>query len=373
MSRRAKGEGSVYRQGTAWIAQVRIDGRKVRRTRKTKAEAVRALEELRAQSAHGLTEYRALTVAGWLEVYLNAYCKHLRANTRKSYRQCLGHAAALLGNVNLLDLTAVDVQRAVNALEDKPRTARYMLTLLRAALRRARAAGIIAANPAEGVKAPPARPKAYRVPTTEEILAIAACHKNDWWYGLILLAATTGARLSELLALQIEDVDGRTVHIRHALILGENSEKGAPRPLIRERTKTAAGERAVIVPKAVLKIVLEARRRALAARLAAGVPLATPYLFSRSDGAPLNPATVSAAFSHTAKALGIPLTFHGLRHAMASRLYSEGIAPKEIQAQLGHSSVRVTLDIYTHLMEDAKEGTARAVERAYKGLIPATT
>lgn len=373
MSRRAKGEGSIYRQGTAWIAQLVRDGKKVRRTRKTKAEAAKALEELKAQGARGLTAYKALTVAGWVEVYINTYCTGLRANTRKSYRQCAEHITGLLGEVRLQDLTAVDVQGAVNALDDRPRTARYMLTLLRAALRRAAAAGIIAANPAKAIKAPPARPKVHSLPTTDEILAIAAYHKNNWWYALVILAATTGARLSELLALQTEDVIGNVVYIRHALILGENAEKGAPRPLIRERTKTAAGERAIIVPASVIKMVLEARRKALAERLAAGAPLATPYLFSKADGSPLNPGTVSALFSHTAKALGIKSTFHDLRHAMASRLYNEGIAPKEIQEQLGHSSVRVTLDIYTHLEEEAKRGTAEAIERAYKGLIGGTS
>jgi integrase len=90
----------------------------------------------------------------------------------------------------------------------------------------------------------------------------------------------------------------------------------------------------------------------------------TGYVFTQLDGSPIDPDRISKEFPKLVKAQGLPhLTFHGLRHAHATLALSAGINPKVVSERLGHSSISVTMDIYSHVIPGMQEEAALAVER----------
>ena len=171
--------------------------------------------------------------------------------------------------------------------------------------------------------------------------------------------------MSELLGLQWEDLSlhrdahGRlngSLHIRHALYLGYNDQKGQKRPVLLGPTKTAEGNRILPIPPDYCQEMLTYRKLQLEMRLRTQNFQDTGFIFTQQDGRPINPGSFSSYYSMTRKKLGIATTFHMLRHDMASRMKGTGkFDLKDIQTQLGHSSIQITMDTYTHIDETQKE------------------
>ena len=93
----------------------------------------------------------------------------------------------------------------------------------------------------------------------------------------------------------------------------------------------------------------------------------TGYVFTQADGSPVLPGTLTENFRFLTRELGMPpLTFHGLRHAFATLGLVAGINPKVVSEALGHSSVTITLDTYSHVLPDMQDDLAIAVENLLK-------
>ena len=94
----------------------------------------------------------------------------------------------------------------------------------------------------------------------------------------------------------------------------------------------------------------------------------TGHVFTQPDGSPVDPDIISKRFPKLVKTNGLPhLTFHGLRHAYASLALLAGVSPKVVSECLGHSSIAITMDIYSHCMPGMKAEAALAVERMLDG------
>ena len=90
-------------------------------------------------------------------------------------------------------------------------------------------------------------------------------------------------------------------------------------------------------------------------------------VFGAVHGAPLSPSTVSHAFGDICKKAGISgIRFHDLRHTHATLLMKQGTSPKVVQERLGHSSISVTLDIYSHVVPGMQELAALQLDQALK-------
>ena len=185
------------------------------------------------------------------------------------------------------------------------------------------------------------------------------------WRWLILTEYVTGARLSELLALRWEDlqldkdksgqVTGGTLHIQHALYTGTKKEGERP-PVCLGGTKTAQSDRVLPLPLYYCQEIQHYRKIQLEHRLLVPDWQEGDFLFTRWDGAPIRPTILSNYFRRVRAKLGVKSTFHMLRHDMASRMKnSSHFDLKDIQNQLGHSSIKITMDIYTHIDEDTQQ------------------
>jgi integrase len=115
--------------------------------------------------------------------------------------------------------------------------------------------------------------------------------------------------------------------------------------------KTAAGRRSVALGKDAVELLRSHRRRQIEERPNLGLswPKADDLVFSSIEGKPLHPGLFTDTFDRRVKAAGVPrIRFHDCRHTAATLALSDGVPAKVVQEMLGHASVSITLDLYTH-------------------------
>jgi integrase len=181
-------------------------------------------------------------------------------------------------------------------------------------------------------------------------------------YPLYHLLAQTGARRGEALGARWEDFDGARWTVCRNLV---PTTGGA----IESTPKTATGRRNVALDATTVRVLREWRKHQLEERLAWGPAWQdTGRVFTREDGTDLSPNGVSQTFAALVRACeGLPgIRLHDLRHTHATLALQAGVHVKVVAERLGHSSVKVTLDIYSHaipaMQEDAAAKVAQLIE-----------
>lgn len=209
--------------------------------------------------------------------------------------------------------------------------------------------GSLYRNPADLSDPPRVPQKPDRVETwTAEMLRTFlswSASSGDRQHALWVLLATTGMRRGEAVGLRWKDLDldagqlsvKQTIQsIRGKLLIGD--------------AKSAAGNRPIALDPATVAALRDHRKRMLEERMLVAADHADEGLvFHRPDGSALRPETVSSSFLRRQKGLDLPrLTIKGLRHTWATLALKQGIHPKVVQERLGHSTIGITLNIYSH-------------------------
>ena len=136
--------------------------------------------------------------------------------------------------------------------------------------------------------------------------------------------------------------------------------------------KTARGRRPIALDPSTVAVLRDHRRRMLEERLLVGPDYSDEGLvFHRPDGSALRPETVSTTFVRRQAKLDLPrLTLKGLRHTWATLALEQGIHPKVVQERLGHSTIGITLDIYSHVSPMLHDEAANQVAALFLGIMP---
>ena len=274
-TRRKRGSGSVHlRKDGRWEgrAVTGYDDKGLPKTKnvlaRTKSECIQKLKELTASI--GKSEPAAakpgMTLGQWLDSWYQS-CKkpNLRPNTQMSYEQRIyNYIIPALGNTPLDKLTQNDLQQFYTDLKQNghiknvghygsdlsDQTVRGCHTTLRSALEMAVSKKLIARNPADGCRLPPAKPREMQVLTPDEVQRLLIQAKEDGCYELLLLEIATGLRRGELLALQWDDLNFKTRTLRV-----ERQVHRAKGKLILSQPKTKAANRTIILPAPLLGIL----------------------------------------------------------------------------------------------------------------------
>jgi integrase len=278
-------------------------------------------------------------------------------STFTSYRQNLTHVANRIGQVRLdaLDAPTLDSLYAdLEAGELARSTVRLIHTQLHRALADAVRWDLLVRNPSDLVDPPKPARRVLTTWTTDQTRGFLAGVAEDRLAALYQLAAASGMRIGELVALEWPDVhlDGQYLTVR--------------------RSKTATGRRRVELDPMTVAVLRAHRRRQAEERLAFGAGYRDHgRVFTRPGGEPLNPDAVSIQFKRRAARLGLPpVRFHDLRHGWATMALEAGEHPKVVAEQLGHASVRVTLDTYSHVAPGVQR---EAVTRVAGRFLPAVS
>lgn len=242
------------------------------------------------------------------------------------------------------------------------RTVNYVHNIIHRAFKDAVRWGRLARNPADAADPPPGGQKsdtvqAWDAPTLRRFLAASAA-AEDRLYPLWVLLATTGMRRGEALGLRWRDIDfegGRVSVVQTIIQIGTKASISEP--------KTRRGRRAISLDPATVAILREQRRRTLQERLLVGPDFTDlDLVFHKPDGTWLKPDAVSATFLRRGRRYDAPrLTLHGLRHTWASLALERGIHPRVVQERLGHSTIAITLGIYSHVTPTLHDEAAQLV------------
>src|SRR5262249_11146367 len=148
-------------------------------------------------------------------------------------------------------------------------------------------------------------------------------------------------------------------HIRQALVRARNHEASRTQ-LIFQAPKTASSRRTIPLPETCLTALRRHRAQQAEEKLALGQGYTDHGLvFCRVDGDPIDPRTINRYFSQALEQAGLPaIRLHDARHTFATWLLEQGVSPKVVQTMLGHSSIAVTLDIYSHVSLDLEKQAA---------------
>lgn len=355
--------------------------KQVRRRGFPTAKAARnALDELKANLRAGTWAAPSKQTLGeFLEKWLATVTPRLRPATVYSYRRNLRlHVVDRIGDVPLqaLDAGTLNVlyadllQPGANRATGGPlaaRTVTYIATIVKSALGDAVRWGRLARNPAD--LADPPRASAHRRPdmvtwTAEEVarfLTLGAA-AGDRDVALWRLLVATGCRRGEALGLRWRDVDldAGTATIRQTVIVVAHVPQfGSP--------KTAAGARTLDLDAGTVTALREHRRRQAAERLQIGAGWRDlDLVFPKVDGSMEDPESASLRFARRVRKADLPrLTLHGLRHTWATLALRAGVHPKVVQERLGHSTIGVTLGVYSHVTA----GMGRQAAELVAGLI----
>lgn len=199
----------------------------------------------------------------------------------------------------------------------------------------------------------------WTAPQTVTFLHRAAKHRL---FALYLLIAHCGLRRGEAVGLRWQDVnlDGASIEIRQQIVqIGWEVSEGDP--------KTDAGERSVMIAAPVVK-ALKAHRLDQEAQARFKGPHWTDsgLVFTDFDGTALHPAHVTDQFQILTREAGLPpIRLHDLRHGTATHALSAGVALKVVSEMLGHSTLGVTADLYTSVVDELKKSAADAIAEQF--------
>src|ERR687889_1320299 len=370
--KRGNGEGSIYRRKDGrWVGQYTVytaTGPKYRYLYgKTRAAVAEKLTKAMAdRNGELIFDAGNLTVGEYLDSWLSDSVRGtVRPSTFERHEGIIRlHIKPSLGHVGLKKLAPVHVRGLHREKLDSglaPATVRKIHSTLHKALSQAVSDGLIPRNAAD-VKAPRPAPEEMRPLSEGEACTFldVARASGDRFEPLYVLAITTGLRRGELLGLRWEDVDLE----RGTLRVGRSLVREGGRHKVGE-TKTRRGRRRVNLTPRTVNALKAHRKRQLEERMR----LAETYkdrglVFSTSVGTPVNPENlVNRSFKPLLKKAGLPeIRFHNLRHTCATLLLSRGIHPKFVQELLGHATIAMTLDTYSHYlpsMGDLASGAMR--------------
>jgi len=322
----------------------------------TQADAEAAMVDYRQRM--GYVDDRDITIAGFLNRFYQDYVEQSVAETtQRRYDEFIGiHIVPEIGNMKLQKVKPAEIQALYTRLIQKGLSQSTVLKIhrfLHLAFRYAVLWGYLKFNPADGAKAPSVPKKEMVIPTDADIKMMLDFTRGKEIYWPIFIAATTGMRLGEICGLQEKSVDfkGEKYIVQHTL-------KRVNGRLVLKSTKTAGSRRPVpFLPGTVeeLKKYLKIKAQN---KLKYGPKYNdSGYFLQRSHGQPMQPDDVSKYFKTIVRKLGLneDITFHSLRHYHASWLLRKGVHPKVVQERLGHSSIKITLDTYSHLLPDMQK------------------
>ncbi len=328
----------------------------------SKKDAEKRLSELLHQLDTGnYMKPGKTTVADYLNSWLSVYCwPNLAPRTAESYQYIVRHhLTPTLGNIPLTQLKAEHLQHLYT---DKlstglsNRTVQYLHVTLHKALSSALKLGMITRNPADAVEAPKVIRHEMRIMNESDIHIFLEYAKDTAYYPLFYLALFTGMRRSELLALRWSDIDlllcqlsvTRTIHQLHTgkIIFGQ--------------PKTGKSRRVVSLSPSTSLVLKEHQDQQVKIRESLGLTLADDDLvFCKYDGNPLLPDSITHAWARLAKRTGLKgIRLHDARHTHASLMLKQGVHPKIVQERLGHASITITLDTYSHVAPGLQQAAA---------------
>lgn len=372
MTRRGNGEGSIgqLRDGR-WLARASFDGRRKAFYGKTRAEVAKKLSAAIESHRAGLpTPNERQTFAQFVEKWIASVSPTLRDKTARNYALLLRHhAVPHIGTIPLTKLQPADLIRIYEQRRKAGAAPRSILHLHRAVFRALRFAerwGDVTRNVAALVDAPRVSRTKMRALSAEEARRLLDVAKGDRLEAFLVLALSTGMRSGELLGLT-----WRAVDLDRGAISVVASLQPTATGLELLDTKTNRSRRVIEIEPRVVAALRRHRAAQEMERRVAGDAWTghVGLVFTTPSGEPVDGRVLIRKWFRPLlkKAELPPVRIHDLRHSYASIALARGVHPKVVQEALGHSTIAVTLDLYSHVVPSLQREAAKEMGAALFG------
>jgi integrase len=370
--RRGNNEGAVYKRSAdgLWIASLTVPdpvtGGKRRRyfSAKTRAEVLQKMKKIQRQLEDGLPLPDAsVTVEQLFERWKQDVLRHQVApNTVDNYMRIAIHQIIpTLGKKRLSQVTTNDVDRLLAKKRDEGyaiSTVQRIRSVLAQAISQAMRWGWVNQNVATLARAPRAARREGRSLTPEQarhLLEILKGHRHEALYTLML---STGLRRGEALGLKWIDLDEELglLRVRRQL----KREEGV---LVATDTKTPKSRRNVNLPAQMLEVLKAHRTRQQNESESLGETwIVSGFIFTSSVGTPYDPRNMHREFRQICRSAELGDWHpHELRHSAASLMLAQGVKLQVVSEVLGHASIRMTADVYGHILDPDRQMAADAM------------
>jgi integrase len=367
MTRRGNGEGMkpIQRKDGLFECSLRLgDGERKSVYGKTRKEARTKLAALRrAQEEGHVVTGPIKNVGTYLDEWLEGHVRlSVQPTTYDTYRCDVERLRPHIGTIRLDQLRHEHIQQAYTELLKSlsPVSVHRVHRGLKTALRHAVMIGLLARNPIERVTPPRPPHKEMRPLTPEEVELFLQSTTDDPLHALWVLLVTTGMRVGEATALRWTDLNLEV----GALQIRDTVKRLKGKGLMIGDVKTPHSRRRIILAGGTVESLrIHQQRQAFARKVAGDSWTEQGLVFCTGTGGPLDAGAVSHAKDRALSACGLPhVRTHDLRHTAATYLLSKGVHPKVVQELLGHSSITLTMNTYSHVLPSLHQEVAKHMD-----------
>ncbi len=373
MAKRGQNEWSIHQRKSdgRWVGCVNLGYKNGKRDRKylygaTRRDVAEKLKvALRDQQLGAPVKVQRLTVAAFLSRWLDASVKpSVKTKTYEGYESIVRvRVVPHIGRLVLTKLTPLDLQALYARLQTtglSSRSVHHTHRALHRAFQQAVRWELLVCNPCDGVTPPQAKRPEMHILTQDQVALLLDATQNHPAHALYVLAVTTGMRQGELLGLRWNDVDLDAARLVVRRALQRQNKAG----LVFVEPKTSRSRRTIVLSQRAVAALRRHRTRQLEQRLLVGSDWQDQDLvFCNQVGGPLDPSWQRQTFYDALRLADLPtIRFHDLRHTAATLLLVRGVHFKVVSEMLGHATVTLTLDTYSHLVPVLHAQAAAAMD-----------
>lgn len=386
--KRGAGEGSIFKQKDGrWRAAITIgcdeEGNQKKKYLygKTRQEVAEKLNQAVFSLQQGtFVQPNKVKVSEWLNTWLFQYKKpSVRPSTFRDYEGLVRvHINPIIGGILLKDLRPEQIQSLYNEKSKEglsASTVRHIHIVLHQAFRQAKRNNLVPRNLAEDTELPKLKRPKIKVLSMDAQRKFLAVLDDERLRAAFIVAFGTGMREGELLALRWQDCNLETGAIRveqtvqRIKVVFDDEVSTKKTELVFGEVKTEAGKRSIPLPASVLSELKAHKKRQQVDKLAAGeLWTDSGLVFTTELGGVIEPRNFLRKFYQLLGKAGIEhINFHAAaRHSFATRLLEANEHPKVVQEMLGHASITLTLDTYSHVLPEIKQAAAAKLDYLFQ-------
>jgi integrase len=342
-----------------------------------KKDAEKRLNELIHQrETDSFVKPSKMTLAEYLRNWLRDYAySNLSPNTAEGYDIIINHhLIPILGSIPITQLKPDAIQsyighklsqvKASGKGQLSSRTVRHHIICLHTALQNAVKMGLLIRNPVDAITIPRAARHEMQTMSENDIHRFLELANNTQYYALFYTALFTGMRRSELLALRWQDID--LMLLQCSVNRSLHQIKGGK--IVFRQPKTEKSRRLIALSPSLARLLHDYHTSQDILKESLDYPKLKEddLVFCHYDGKPFLPNTVSHNWEKLVRKAGIGnFRLHDARHTHASLMLKQGIHPKIVQERLGHSSIQITLDTYSHVAPGLQQAAAEKFDSLF--------
>ena len=336
---------------------------------RTITETQKAMTDLKYKLEHGLfVEKSKITLNEWFDTWIEEYKKNrIKIGTYTSYKKYFECAIkSRLGGKYITDIRGEHIQKLYNDLSKEEyalSSIKVISAVLNGCMQQAMRNGLIERNPVKLAELPRQGEKTARQAMTREQQALFMEYaKESYLYNLFAVMLRTGMRSGEIRGLKYTDIDKKknVIHVQRTLKYIEG--KG----YLEDTPKTRTSKRDIPMTADILELLEEQKKY-----WGLKVTKIDGYLFCNVNGDPLSRERVQGEIDriiNQIRATGHDfkrITPHVFRHTFATRAIEAGMPPQVLKTILGHSSLAMTMDLYSHVLPDTKANEMEKIANVF--------